>query len=58
VAESEGVVTVSCASSTWANELDFLASELASRLNAAMDGSETQAGVIQKLRMVVQSSRV
>lgn len=35
----EGVVTVTCSSSTWAQELDLLAPEYVPRLNAAL-GSE------------------
>ena len=36
VAERAGVVTVSCRSAVWANELTLLAPELTGRLNAAL----------------------
>src|SRR4051794_10550693 len=36
VAEREGVITVSCRSATWAQELDLLQSELLERLNRAL----------------------
>jgi predicted nucleic acid-binding Zn ribbon protein len=58
VAESQGVVTVSCSSSTWANELNLLAAEVLSRLNSAVGAADNEAGAIQQLRMVVQSSSV
>jgi predicted nucleic acid-binding Zn ribbon protein len=38
-AERDGVVTVTCASSVWAQELTLMAPDLAQRLNAAL-GSE------------------
>jgi predicted nucleic acid-binding Zn ribbon protein len=38
-AERDGVVTVTCASSVWAQELTLMAPELTERLNAAL-GSE------------------
>jgi predicted nucleic acid-binding Zn ribbon protein len=38
-AEREGVVTVTCASSVWAQELTLMAPELTERLNTAL-GSE------------------
>ncbi len=37
VAERAGVVTVSCRSAVWAQELDLLAPGLLERLNAALD---------------------
>jgi predicted nucleic acid-binding Zn ribbon protein len=36
VAEREGVVTVACRSSTWANELDLLAGETLEKLRDAL----------------------
>ena len=39
VAERDGVVTVSCRSSVWAQELDLMGPELAQRVNAAVGGS-------------------
>jgi predicted nucleic acid-binding Zn ribbon protein len=56
VAESQGVVTVSCSSSTWANELNLLGAEVVSRLNRAIGAADNDAGAIQQLRMVVRSS--
>ncbi|HYF24934.1 MAG TPA: DUF721 domain-containing protein [Baekduia sp.] len=35
-AEADGVVTVTCSSSVWAQELDLLAPELVARLNEAL----------------------
>ena len=37
VAEREGIVTVSCRSATWAQELELLSDELLERLNLALD---------------------
>ena len=39
-AEREGVLTVTCASAVWANELDLMGPELTERINAAL-GAET-----------------
>jgi predicted nucleic acid-binding Zn ribbon protein len=36
VAERDGVLTIACRSSTWAQELDLLGPELLERLNAAL----------------------
>jgi predicted nucleic acid-binding Zn ribbon protein len=36
VAEREGVVTVTCRSATWAQELDLMQEELLERLNGAL----------------------
>jgi predicted nucleic acid-binding Zn ribbon protein len=46
-AERGGVVTVSCAASVWAQELDLMAPQIIARLNAALDG-----GRVQRLRCV------
>ena len=35
-AERDGVLTVTCAASVWAQELDLMAGELIARLNAAL----------------------
>ncbi|HTB70554.1 MAG TPA: DUF721 domain-containing protein [Solirubrobacteraceae bacterium] len=40
VAEREGVLTVLCEASVWAQELELMAGEIVPRLNAAL-GSET-----------------
>jgi predicted nucleic acid-binding Zn ribbon protein len=36
--ERGGVVTVTCSSAVWAQELDLLSADLIERLNAALDG--------------------
>ena len=59
VAERDGVVTVACRSSTWAQELDLLQSELLERLNAAVfevdpEGSEAP---ISGLRFTADAAR-
>jgi predicted nucleic acid-binding Zn ribbon protein len=46
-AERGGVVTVSCAASVWAQELDLMAPQIIERLNAALDD-----GSVQRLRCV------
>ena len=46
-AERGGVVTVSCAASVWAQELDLMGPQIVARLNDALDG-----GTIQRLRCV------
>ncbi len=35
-AERDGILTVTCAAAVWAQELDLMAAELISRLNAAL----------------------
>jgi predicted nucleic acid-binding Zn ribbon protein len=47
VAERGGVVTVSCAASVWAQELDLMAPEIIERLNASLSG-----GKVARLRCV------
>ena len=37
-AERDGVLTITCEAAVWAQELDLMASELLSRLNAALGG--------------------
>jgi predicted nucleic acid-binding Zn ribbon protein len=37
--ERQGVVTVTCASAVWAQELDLMAPELVARINAALGAS-------------------
>ncbi|HWE08594.1 MAG TPA: DUF721 domain-containing protein [Solirubrobacteraceae bacterium] len=46
-AERAGVVTVSCAASVWAQELDLMAPQIIERLNAALPG-----GGVARLRCV------
>ena len=41
-AEREGVVTVTCSSSVWAQELTLMAPELAGRLNDALGGENVR----------------
>jgi predicted nucleic acid-binding Zn ribbon protein len=46
-AERGGVVTVSCAASVWAQELDLMAPQIIERLNAALP-----SGAVSRLRCV------
>jgi predicted nucleic acid-binding Zn ribbon protein len=50
VSERDGVVTVGCESSVWAQELDLLAPDLLGRLEGALGGR-----LVTKLRFVVGS---
>jgi predicted nucleic acid-binding Zn ribbon protein len=45
-AERSGVLTITCADSVWAAELDLMGSELVSRLNETLGGGE----LIHRLR--------
>jgi predicted nucleic acid-binding Zn ribbon protein len=47
-AERAGVVTVSCSSAVWAQELELLATDMAARLKTAL--GEGDGGPIQRLR--------
>jgi predicted nucleic acid-binding Zn ribbon protein len=51
-AERDGVLTVACESSVWAQELDLMAPELLARLNA-----ELGAGLLHRLRCRVGPPR-
>ena len=51
--EREGVLTVSCESAVWAQELELLAPDLLTRLNAGL--AATGAGTVTRLRFVVGS---
>lgn len=51
-AQRAGVLTVSCSSSAWAQELDLMAAEIIERVNRAL-----RRGEITRLRCVVQGSR-
>ncbi len=53
VAEREGVVTVSCSSAVWAQELELLGAELLARLSARPELE--RAGRVERLRFVVGS---
>ena len=54
VGEREGVVTVSCESAVWAQELELLAGDLLARLNAALGSRDAQP--LSRLRFVVGSA--
>jgi predicted nucleic acid-binding Zn ribbon protein len=41
--ERDGVLTVTCASAVWAQELDLMAPELVTRLNEALQGEIVRA---------------
>ena len=49
VSEREGVVTVSCASSLWAQELELMSADLSARLDAEIGAAKT----VRKLRFTV-----
>jgi predicted nucleic acid-binding Zn ribbon protein len=53
VSERDGMVTVACASATWAHELELLGGDLLPRLNAVLAGVETGVPV-RDLRFVVR----
>jgi len=59
VAEREGVVTVACRSSTWAQELDLLQAQLLARLNAALarHAQEGRSAPLQGLRFTADAAR-
>ena len=46
-AERGGVITVSCAASVWAQELDLMGPQIVTRLNARLDGDP-----VRRLRCV------
>lgn len=52
VAERDGVVTVACASASWAQELDLLQDRLRGRLNEELGGEQVRA-----LRFTADRSR-
>jgi predicted nucleic acid-binding Zn ribbon protein len=47
LSEREGVVTVSCRSAVWAQELSMMAPELVERLNGALAGDGGRAAVAE-----------
>jgi predicted nucleic acid-binding Zn ribbon protein len=51
VSERAGTVTVACESAVWAQELELLGSDLARRLDEAVEG-----GRVERLRFIVGSS--
>ncbi len=54
VGERGGILTVSCRSAVWAQELDLLSADLLERLNEAV-GSEGASAPLRGLRFVVTS---
>ena len=50
-AERDGVVTVACASSLWASELELMRRDLTASLNASL-GSQDPASPVSELRFV------
>jgi len=42
-AEHDGVVTISCRSAVWAQELDLMGPDLVARLNAALGGDRARS---------------
>jgi predicted nucleic acid-binding Zn ribbon protein len=56
VAERDGVVTVACRSSTWAQELDLLQIELLDAVNAALEGGDAgpDRPVVTQLRFTAR----
>jgi predicted nucleic acid-binding Zn ribbon protein len=52
VSERDGVVTVACRSSVWAQELDLLGPDLLAKVNAAIGGPE-----LRQLRFKAGDSR-
>jgi predicted nucleic acid-binding Zn ribbon protein len=59
VAERDGQVTVTCRSSTWAQELDLLQAELLVRLNRALSEGdhEGQKSPVTALRFTADAAR-
>lgn len=55
VGEREGVITVACRSSVWAQELELLSTDLARRLEAAVGGDGPPV-VVRGLRFVTRSA--
>jgi predicted nucleic acid-binding Zn ribbon protein len=56
VSEREGVVTIACRSSTWAQELDLMAPDLLARLQAAVAPSVGEGG-LKRLRFTADAAR-
>jgi predicted nucleic acid-binding Zn ribbon protein len=57
VSERDGVVTITCESAVWAQELELLGPDLLTRFGDALAGESGRpaAGSVQKLRFVVGS---
>lgn len=56
VSERDGVVTITCRSSTWAQELDLMAPQLLERLQAALPASAGEGG-LRGLRFTADAAR-
>ena len=56
VAEREGVVTIACRSSVWAQEIELLAGDLVPRLNAAL-GAPADAPAVRSLKVTASRPR-
>jgi predicted nucleic acid-binding Zn ribbon protein len=50
VAEREGVVTIACGSSVWAQEIELLSRDLSARLNEAL-AAPPEAPIVRSLRV-------
>ena len=59
VAERNAVVTITCHSAAWAQELDLLQTELLGRLNGALAGTppSAAAGPVKGLRFTADAAR-
>lgn len=57
VSESGGVVTISCSSGVWAQELELLGPDLLERLRAALDGTPGAARALRGLRFTASGTR-
>jgi predicted nucleic acid-binding Zn ribbon protein len=55
VAERDGVVTVSCRTAAWAQELDLMQADILARLNAAIEGS--WGASVTRLRVTADQAR-
>ena len=56
VSEREGVVTIACGSSVWAQEIDLLSHDLLPRLNEAL-GAPPEAPIVRSLRVTSNRPR-
>jgi predicted nucleic acid-binding Zn ribbon protein len=59
VAERDGVITITCRSATWAQELDLLQAELLERLNRALSERDPEGAdrPIKGLRFTADAAR-
>ena len=56
VSERDGVLTIACGSSVWAQEIDLLSGELLERLNAAL-GDPGGAPPLRSMRVTTRAVR-